>query len=454
MVKVRFAPSPTGDLHVGNGRTAVLNYLFARHHQGHFVLRIEDTDVERSEAVYEDSIKEDLRWLSLEWDGEPCRQSDRLGIYRTAAEQLLRKGLAYRCFCSKEELEMARADALRRGVAPRYRGTCRDLSIEAVRDLEEKGTSHVLRFRALGRRIVFNDSIHGEMAFPADHVDDFIIMRSDAIPSYNFAAAVDDSLMNITHVIRGSDHLSNTPKQIMLFHAFEKEPPVYAHHSLLIGPDKKPLSKRHGATRVAEFRAMGVLPEAMTNYLAIMGRKVEREVVDLAGLAKDFSLDSLSPSDSLFDPGKLTWLNREHMRAMDVETLLTRCGLPLGKREKVAVLKESARTINDIVPMLDIFESAAIDENAMEYLLSVKDRRLVPILLGQVFDGSHGTFEEIFSRLEKVGGLSRRELLMLLRVAMTGKRSGPPLTELYPIIPKEFILKRIECVEERLSSPS
>jgi glutamyl-tRNA synthetase len=452
VVKVRFAPSPTGNLHVGNGRTAVLNYLFARHHQGQFVLRIEDTDVERSEAVFEDSIKEDLRWLSLDWHGEPCRQSDRLNIYRTEAQRLFEQNLAYKCFCSREELEMVRADALRRGLPPRYRGTCRALTAEAVRDLEEKGVPHVLRFRSLEKKIVFTDGIHGEMTFPADHVDDFIIMRSDDVPSYNFAAAVDDLLMNITHVIRGADHLSNTPKQIMLFHAFEKEPPVYAHHSLLIGTDKKPLSKRHGATRVAEFRAMGILPEAMINYLGIIGRKIDREVIDREALIGSFSLNSLSASDSLFDPDKLMWLNKEQMRAMDIDALLARTGLPSEKREKVAILRENARTIKDIAPMLDIFETSDIDETAMEYLLSVKDRQLALTLLAEISDSSHGEFETVFARLEKVGGFSRRELLMLFRAAATGKKSGPPLAELYRMIPKDIILKRIECVTRRLSS--
>jgi glutamyl-tRNA synthetase len=455
MVKVRFAPSPTGNLHIGNARTAVLNYLFARRHQGHFVLRIEDTDVERSEAVFEGSIKEDLRWLSLDWDEDPCRQSDRLDIYRTQAQRLSEKGLVYKCFCSKEELEKARVDALRRGLPPRYRGTCRTLSGEAVRGLEEKGIPYVLRFRSFEKKIVFTDSIHGEMTFPPDHVDDFIIMRSDHIPAYNFAAAVDDLLMGITHVIRGADHLSNTPKQIMLFHALDSEAPIYAHHSLLVGADKKPLSKRHGATRVEEFRAMGILPEAMINYLGIIGRKIDKEVSDREGLIRNFSFGSLSASDSLFDPEKLMWLNKEHLRAMDIDTLLARTGLPPEKREKVAMLRENARTLSDIRPMLDIFDTAYVDEDAMEYLQSVKERTPASALLNQIFDGSHDEFEEVFARLDaKTGGLSRKELLMFLRVVMTGKKSGPPLSELYRLIPKEIILKRIECVEKRLSSSS
>jgi nondiscriminating glutamyl-tRNA synthetase len=454
MVKVRFAPSPTGNLHVGNGRTAVLNYLFARSHSGSFLLRIEDTDVERSEAAFEDSIKKDLSWLLLDWDDAPVRQSDRFDIYRTQAQLLLAKGLAYRCFCTKEELETARAQALRHGLPPRYAGTCRALSGEAADALERKGKPYVLRFRSLEKRIVFNDLVHGEMTFPADHVDDFIIMRSDNVPSYNLAAAVDDLLMSITHVIRGADHLSNTPKQIMLFQAFDKEPPAYAHHSLLVGSDKRPLSKRHGATRIAEFRAMGVLPEAMTNYLSIVGRKVDREFSDRKGLIEDFSLSSLSPSDSLFDTDKLFWLNKEHLRAMDIDVLLARCGLPPETRDKVAVLRENARTLNDIRPMLAVFETADIDENAMDYLLSFRDSNILLTLLHEINLRIGVPFEGLFGRLEELSGFSRRELLMLLRALITGRKSGPPLSELYRMIPKEIILKRIKCVEKRLSSPS
>ncbi len=329
MNRVRFAPSPTGNLHVGNARTAVLNYLFARSGgSGHFILRIEDTDVERSQSSFEESIKEDLKWLTLDWDEGPYRQSDRLDIYRSWAAALLGKGLAYKCFCSKEELEKARAEALRRGQPPRYGRVCAGLSRDAVHRLEAAGTPYVLRFRSPEREIRFRDAIYGDVSFPAEHVDDFIIVRTDGMPSYNFAASVDDQLMKITHVIRGSDHLSNTPKQIMLFLAFGFEPPAYAHHSLLIGVDKKPLSKRHGATRVAEFRAMGILPEAMVNYLAIIGRKVDREFLKTREeLMGTFTLGSFSSSDAVFDPGKLLWLNKEHLRTMDAGALLERMGL-------------------------------------------------------------------------------------------------------------------------------
>ncbi len=453
MVRVRFAPSPTGNLHVGNGRTAVLNYLFARHNRGRFILRIEDTDLERSETLFEDAIGDDLGWLGLAPDEGPYRQSERLDIYRTYAGELLDKGLAYKCFCSKEELEKARADAQRLKIPPRYRQTCRNLTAETIRGLEAQGRPFVLRLKSLERRIAFRDVIHGEMEFPADHVDDFIIMRTGGVASYNFAAAVDDLLMDITHVVRGADHLSNTPKQIMLFLAFGKEPPAYAHHSLLTGSDRKPLSKRHGATTVAEFRSLGILPEAMANYLAIIGRKTDSEFMDRDGLIETFSLESFSSSDALFDLDKLFWLNKEHMRAMEPGLLAERMGLPGVDGEKVAVIRENARTLSEMRSMLAIFDSADVEEEGVSFLSSLKDSSQVPALLRKIAEGDHEDFERLFREMEKGGTLSKRELFMLLRIAITGRRSGPPLKELFRLIPRGSILERIAWLEQRFSPP-
>jgi len=453
MVRVRFAPSPTGNLHVGNGRTAVLNYLFARRNKGRFILRIEDTDLERSEALFENAIGDDLGWLNLPADEGPYKQSERLDVYRTHAGRLLETGLAYKCFCSKEELEKARAQAQRLKMPPRYSRTCRNLTPEAVKGLEAQGRPFVLRFKSLERKIAFRDAIHGEMEFPADHVDDFIIMRTDGVASYNFAAAVDDLLMEITHVIRGSDHLSNTPKQIMLFLAFGKTPPVYAHHSLLTGNDRKPLSKRHGATTVAEFRAMGILPEAMTNYLAVIGRKTDSEFMSRNALIETFSLDSLSSSDALFDPEKLLWLNKEHMRTTDPGLLAEMLGLPATDREKVAILRENARTLQEMRSMLAIFESADVEEEAVRFLLSLKDLSQAPALLRVIAGGNHHDVEALFKELEKRSTLSKRELFMLLRIAISGRKNGPPLKELYRLIPRYNILERIAWLEKRFSTP-
>jgi glutamyl/glutaminyl-tRNA synthetase len=279
-------------------------------------------------------------------------------------------------------------------------------------------------------------------------------MRADGMPSYNFAAAVDDLLMDITHVIRGADHLSNTPKQIMLFRTLGKEPPVYAHHSLLTGADKKPLSKRQGATTVAEFRAMGILPEAMVNYLAVIGRKIDKDVMDREGLIEGFSLQSFSSSDTLFDLDKLLWLNKEHMRTMDAGLLAERIGLPELDRERVAALRENARTLHEMRSMLAIFDSADIGEEGLSFLSSLQDACEIPALLRGIAEGDHGDFDELFKELQKRSTLSRRELLMFLRVALSGRKSGPPLKELYRLIPKGIILKRIEWLEKKFSATS
>jgi nondiscriminating glutamyl-tRNA synthetase len=456
MFKVRFAPSPTGDLHIGNGRVAVLNYLFARHNKGKFVLRIEDTDVERSEAIFEESIKEDLKWLSIEWDEDPFRQSERVHIYRQQAQQLCDKNLAYKCFCTKEELEKARSDALAHGIQPRYRGTCQNLSPDAIRTLEEKGTPSVLRFRSLEKKIAFKDAIHGEMVFPADHVDDFIIIRSDGLPSYNFAAAVDDRLMEITHVIRGADHLSNTPKQIMLFQAFGAKPPAYGHHSLLTGPDRKPLSKRHGATRVAEFRSLGILPSAMINYLGIAGRKVGKELLTTDALIKGFSLTSFAPSDTIFDLEKLLWLNKEHIRFMDVASLLEHTGIAQNMADKVAVIKENVRTLRDIEPMLAIFDTATVEDDAVAHIAGIGKEGVAALgLLRQALAANiPAGFDDLFVTFQEQTGFARKDELMFLRVVFTGRKNGPPLSELFSMIPKNIILARIECLEQKLSNSS
>ncbi len=454
MVRVRFAPSPTGNLHVGNGRTAVLNYLFCRHHQGTFILRIEDTDIERSEALYEDAIREDLDWLGIRWDEGPYRQSDRLDIYTEHSRTLLEKGLAYPCYCTKEELEAARAEALRRGLPPRYRGTCRNLSEKTKAEFQAAGKPCVIRFRSAEKQVVFTDGIHGPMTFPADHVDDFIIMRTEGIPSYNFAAAVDDLLMGITHVIRGADHLSNTPKQIMLIQAFGGEAPAYAHHSLLVGADRKPLSKRHGATRIAEFRDMGILPDAMLNYLGIIGRKTAGELMDRQELIATFDLGSFSASDALFDPEKLLWLNKEHMRRMDPRLLTDLLHLPAADKEKVAVLRENARTLNEIPALCGIFDESNVDKQAVAALMPLSEKEQALALLADAIERDETDFEQVFAALQSNSGLQKKQLFMLLRVAITGRTSGPPLKELYRLISKDIILKRIKWLRKTFSDAS
>lgn len=452
-VKVRFAPSPTGNLHVGNLRTAVLNYLYARNQGGSFTLRIEDTDMERSEIQYEASIMADLKWLGISWDDGPYRQSERTDLYRDFAKILLEKGSAYKCFCPKEKLEDARRASLDKGEPPRYDGRCRDLSQEELKTFEKESRSYVVRFKPPRKAVIFKDGIRGQIQFPPDHVDDFILLKQELTPSYNFAAAIDDMTMGITHVIRGGDHISNTPKQIMLFEALGKKPLKYAHHSLLTGNDKKPLSKRHGATRINEFRDMGILNSALVNYIGILGRGVVKEVLNEDELARTFSLRSLSGSDSVFDLEKLLWLNKEHLRRMPVEALLEATVLNQGYSEKLLLLRENARTLVEMKELLGIFEGTEIAENGLDYLANALNAHAVVMVVKKALDdGSEVTFEDILEKVIHAVNAPKKELFLVLRILITGRTDGPPLKDIFHLIPRVNILERIRWLDRKLSS--
>jgi glutamyl-tRNA synthetase/nondiscriminating glutamyl-tRNA synthetase len=326
-MRLRFAPSPTGQLHVGNARTALFNWLLAAGQGGTFILRIEDTDLERSSRESEQAILEDLRWMGLDWtegieaggDHGPYRQTERLHMYRAYAVELLSSGAAYHCFCSAEQLETDRQAALAAGRPPKYAGRCRSLSRDEARRRIDGGEKAVIRFRVPEghRDIVFNDLVRGEVRFSTEVIGDPVLVRSDGIPAYNYAVVIDDALMEITHVIRGEDHISNTPRQLLLYEAFGWRPPIFAHVSLVMGPDHSPLSKRHGATSVAEFRARGYLPEALTNYLALIGWSpgADEEVLPISELATRFRIEDVGHSAGVFDVEKLAWVNRHYLKA-------------------------------------------------------------------------------------------------------------------------------------------
>jgi glutamyl-tRNA synthetase/nondiscriminating glutamyl-tRNA synthetase len=325
-------------LHVGNARTALFNWLLARGQGGTFILRIEDTDFERSTRESERSVIDDLHWLGLEWTegvdvgGErgPYRQSERLHIYRAHAVELMAGGHAYQCFCSAELLEADRAAALAAGRPPKYVGRCRQISRDDARRRIENGEKAVIRFRVPDNRdVTFDDVVRGKVTFNTEVIGDPVIVRSDGVPAYNYAVVIDDALMEITHVIRGEDHISNTPRQILIFEAFGWRPPAFAHVSLVMGPDHSPLSKRHGATSVAEFRARGYLPEALTNYLALIGWSPGEgeELVPIEQLAPRFRLQDVGHSAGVFDIDKLAWVNRHYLKAAAPERL-ARLSLP------------------------------------------------------------------------------------------------------------------------------
>jgi|SoiMethySBSTD1v2_1073268.scaffolds.fasta_scaffold64968_2 nondiscriminating glutamyl-tRNA synthetase len=327
-MRLRFAPSPTGQLHVGNARTALFNWLMARGQGGTFIVRIEDTDVERSTRESEHAILDDLRWLGLDWaegveaGGEhgPYRQTERLHIYRAHAIELLSAGKAYYCFCSAEQLEADRQDALKAGKAPKYTGRCRTVPRDEARRRVERGEPAVTRFRVPDTgSVTFDDIVRGPLAFDMDVIGDFVLLRSNGVPAYNFAVIIDDALMAITHVIRGEDHISNTPRQVLLYQAFGWTPPVFAHVPYVLGPDHAPLSKRHGATSVREFRDRGYLPEALMNYLALIGWSPGEgeELLPIEELARRFRLEKVGHSAGVFDVEKLAWVNRHYLKGAD-----------------------------------------------------------------------------------------------------------------------------------------
>ena len=327
-MRLRFAPSPTGQLHVGNARTALFNWLMARGQGGTFIVRIEDTDVERSTKESEQAILDDLHWLGLEWTegveagGEhgPYRQTERLHIYRAHAIELLSSGKAYHCFCSAEQLEADRQDALKSGKPPKYTGRCRAVSREDARKRIENGEAAVIRFRVPDTGSVsFDDIVRGPLSFDMDVIGDFVLLRSNGVPAYNFAVVIDDALMQITHIVRGEDHISNTPRQVLIYQAFGWKPPIFAHVPYVLGPDHAPLSKRHGATSVKEFRDRGYLPEALTNYLALIGWSPGEgeELLPLDELSRRFRLENVGHSAGVFDPEKLAWVNRHYLKSAD-----------------------------------------------------------------------------------------------------------------------------------------
>ena len=327
-MRLRFAPSPTGQLHVGNARTALFNWLMARGQGGTFIVRIEDTDVERSSRESEQAILDDLHWLGLEWaEGVeaggahgPYRQTERLHVYRAHAIELLSSGKAYHCFCSSEQLETDRQDALKAGKPPKYTGRCRAVTREAARKRIENGEAAVIRFRVPDTgSVTFDDIVRGPLSFDMDVIGDFVLLRSNGVPAYNFAVVIDDALMNITHIVRGEDHISNTPRQVLLYRAIGWMPPIFAHVPYVLGPDHAPLSKRHGATSVKEFRDRGYLPEALTNYLALIGWSPGEgeELLPLDELARRFRLENVGHSAGVFDPEKLAWVNRHYLKTAD-----------------------------------------------------------------------------------------------------------------------------------------
>jgi nondiscriminating glutamyl-tRNA synthetase len=509
-VRVRFAPSPTGPLHIGGARTALFNYLFARKHQGSFVLRIEDTDFDRSKKQYEEEIIESLKWLKIEWDEGPdvggnfgpYRQSERKEIYLKYLKKLLEEEKAYFCFCKKEDLEAQKQYLLSIGQPPKYNGRCRNLSKEEVEKRLKAGENFVIRFKVFSKKIAFEDLIRGKIEFDGSLIEDFVVAKGFDSFLYNFTCVVDDFEMKITHVIRGEDHISNTPKQILLQEALGFKIPKYAHLPLILGMDKSKLSKRHGAVSILDFKKLGYLPEALVNFIAFLGwsPKSEKQIFSLSSLVKEFSLERVQKSGAIFNIQKLDFLNNFYIRQKTPKELTELC-LPylieagfleitlkeektppvIGateilpkfivketgeilewkKLEKICLLfQERIKKLSEISSLVDFFFKKELifdkellkwknqtEEEVKKALFTIKDT------LSKIEEKDwtkEKILEVLMEKAQKFSIEIKREtwdrgyLFWPFRVALTGKEASPPPQEIAEILDKKETLKRIE----------
>jgi len=480
MIRTRFAPSPTGLLHVGNVRTGLFAWLFARQAGGAYIIRIEDTDQERSDRQYEDRIFEDLRWLGLDWDEGPdiggpfgpYRQSERHKIYRDLASHLVETGNAYWCFCSENELEKLTESAKAAGESWKYPGTCRSLSPDIVHHRLADKQPAVVRLRVREGPIRFQDIVHGAMEFGSDIVSDPILLRSDGWPTYNYAVVIDDALMKITHVIRGDDHLSNTPKQVLIYEALDMPLPEFAHLSTILGPDHARLSKRHGATAVSQFREAGYLPEALMNYIALLGWSPVSEgseIIPQADLVRQFRLDRVNKSPAVFDTHKLNFINRHYMKTSPksanlVAVELEKSGwMPQPDDAWVAMVADTILPIVDKIseipetltrllayPLEDgsDIQDTLQDPGAFDLLRSFsKELQSRPFL-------STAEFRTIAGALKDTTKRKGKQLFHPIRAALTMKSSGPELDNLIPIIETaaKMKLQNVTSCRDRVSA--
>lgn len=481
MVRVRFAPSPTGHLHIGGARTALFNLLFARRHGGTFILRIEDTDLKRSSYESEEVIIRDLQWLGIDWDegvvkgGEfgPYRSTERRHIYKEYVDKLLKEGKAYYCYCTPEELEEERKNLLKKGQMPRYMGKCRYLSPEEIKAFEEQGRKPVIRFKVPDDQlIVVDDMVRGKVEFDSSGIGDFVIVKSDGIPVYNFAVVIDDYLMKITHVIRGEEHLSNTPRQILIYDALGMEIPKFAHVSLILGKDRTKMSKRHGATWVEQYRDEGYLPEAIINFLALLGwsPESEQEIFSMEELCRQFSLDRVAKNPAVFDIDKLKWMNGYYIRNSSTERI-TEMAVPyllkagyIKERDAeerfswlndiVDAVKESLTVVSEVAEKTRLFFEDFVnpeDDEAREVLKQDHIPHLIEVFrekVNQAPEVDEGFLNRVFKEIQKETGIKGRKLFMPVRVLLTGQTHGPELGRILMILGKNSILKRLDHMQK------
>jgi glutamyl-tRNA synthetase len=467
-VRVRFAPSPTGFLHIGGVRTALFNWLFARHNKGTFILRIEDTDRERSTEDSIQEIIESMRWLGLDWDEGPFRQMERQNLYAQKVQELLDGQKAYRCYCSPEELEAKRQAAQARKEKPRYDGTCRDRK-------DQPDAPHVVRFKCPpAGNVVVEDLLRGNVTFDLAELDDFILLRTDGTPTYNFVVVVDDADMRITHVIRGDDHLSNTPRQALMYDALGFPRPQFAHLSMILGPDKTRLSKRHGATATLAYRDMGYLPNALINYLARLGwSHGDQEIFTTEEMIEHFSLEHVTISAAVFNPEKLEWVNEQWIQKMPalelakhLEPILVREKvLPEGHGKTLAdiatvipSLQQRAKTLIEMAHGAEFYlkEEVTFDQKARDKFLKPEVKPLFDKLVAglETMDEplDHDAIETLFKKTVEEAGLKLGKLAQPVRVALTGKTASPGIFDVVLLLGKQKTVERLRSAVHIIST--
>lgn len=472
-VRVRFAPSPTGHLHIGNARTAILNWLFARHSNGDFILRIEDTDPERSKDEYITQIYDDLKWLGLDWnegpdiggDYGPYRQSKRFKIYQEYAQKLLESGVAYNCYCTAEELEQARKTALSKSESIHYNQRCFNLTEKEKKTFEKEGRKPAIRFHVPKGEIKFNDIVKGSISFSDENIGDFVIMRQEGIPTYNFACVVDDYLMAITHIIRGDDHVSNTPKQVLLNNALKFENPQFIHIPMILGPDRLRLSKRHGATSIDEYQLKGYLPQALINYLSLLSWSSISgdEILSIGRLIEEFDFNRISKSAAIFDATKLNWMNGYYIRMMNIDEL-THLTIPFFKKagyemidfdkakKIMTLLQDKIEYLEQITQHAKIFFQDQVNINKHEARTIIHKDTSQKVLwsflreLRTVEYIDVDIFRAAMKAVQKETGIMGKDLWMPVRIALTGEMHGPELPQVVELLGKEKCERFIEKV--------
>jgi glutamyl-tRNA synthetase len=467
-IRLRFAPSPTGYPHLGNIRTALFNWLFARHHGGTFVLRIEDTDVARRVEGAVDIIMDSLRWLGLDWDEGPYFQSQRLPVYRETAQKLLDKHSAYLCYCSPERLEAMRQEQMKRKQPPKYDRRCRDLTQEERTQLNAKGITPVIRFKTpLEGETTFQDLVYGSVTFRHDTLDDFVLLKSDGYPTYHLANIVDDHLMAISHVLRAEEWLSSAPRHVLLYQALNWQPPQFAHLPMILGPDRAKLSKRHGATSINEYQKQGYLPDAMVNFLALLGWSLDdrTELLSREELIKHFSLARVGKTGAIFNREKLEWMNGIYLRRLSLAEFVHQAmpfldrDLPESVRrpldegyvsQVLALIQERAKTLAEVPQLADfffvdelqyevgLFSKGRLDEKSTTGAITIAWQKLEKLA---TWDAA--TLEDVLRSLATELNLRTGELFGLLRVAITGRTAAPPLFQTMRVLGKEKCLKRL-----------